>query len=107
MLFEPPNLTNTGNINDEYFTAPMGKEQNRFMKDRRDIKIWYGRLEDAERYPDVPYRQAQTDEKKFEAAWQMVVEAYAIKGEDISESRLQRSVGGLRHIDEKKYQEEQ
>lgn len=65
------------------------------MKKRRDMKIWYGRLDDAPRYPDVAYWQAQPDEKKFEAAWQMVIEAYAIKGEDISELRLQRSVGGL------------
>jgi len=62
---------------------------------KRDIKIWYGKLEDAERYPDVAYWQSQSDAKKFDAAWQMVLEAYAIKGEDISELRLQRSVGGL------------
>ena len=62
---------------------------------KRDIKIWYGKLEDAERYPDVAYWQSQPDAKKFDAAWQMVLEAYAIKGEDISELRLQRSVGGL------------
>ncbi len=65
------------------------------MKKRRNMKIWYGRLDDAPRYPDVAYWQAQPDENKFEAAWQMVIEAYAIKGEDISELRLQRSVGGL------------
>ena len=65
------------------------------MTQKREIKVWYGRLKDAERYPDVPYWQAQPDEKKFEAAWQMVIEAYAIKGEDVSELRLQRSIGGL------------
>ena len=65
------------------------------MKKRLGMTAWYGRLEDAERYPDVKYWQAQTDAKKFEAAWQMVIEAYAIKGEEVSELRLQRSVGGL------------
>lgn len=65
------------------------------MKKQREMTVWYGRREDAERYPDVAYWQSQPDAKKFEAAWQMVIEAYAIKGEDISELRLQRSVGGL------------
>ncbi len=59
------------------------------------MKIWYGKLENAERYPDVKYWQAQPDAKKFETAWQMVIDAYAMKGEDVSELRLQRSVGGL------------
>lgn len=58
----------------------------------RNIKIWYGRLEDADPYPDLEYWQAQDDETKFDVAWEMVVEAHALKGEDMSESRLQRSV---------------
>ena len=65
------------------------------MKVKRKINVWYGRLKDAERYPDVPYWQEQPDQKKFEAAWQMVIDAYAIKGEDIRELRLQRTIGGL------------
>ena len=61
----------------------------------RNITVWYGRLEDAPQFPDLEYWQAQTDETKFNAAWDMVVEAHAIKGEDLSESRLQRSVASL------------
>lgn len=61
----------------------------------RNITIWYGRLEDAERFPDIQYWQNQTDEVKFATAWEMVVDAHAIKGEDLSESRLQRSVAGF------------
>ena len=64
------------------------------MKDRK-ISVWYGRIEDAEKFPDVRYWQTQSDEKKFEAAWQMVIDAHAIKGEDIRESRLQRSVASF------------
>ena len=37
----------------------------------------------------------QDDAAKFDAAWEMVIEAHQIKGEDISESRLQRTVGGF------------
>ncbi len=62
---------------------------------KREIKVWYGRHEDAEKYPDVKYWRKQPDEVIFDAAWQMVVDAHALKGENLSESRLQRTVGGL------------
>ena len=65
------------------------------MKVRQGITMWYGRIEDAERYPDISYWQSQSDEKRFEAAWQMVIDAHAIQGEDLSESRLQRTVASL------------
>lgn len=61
----------------------------------RNITVWYGRLEDALPFPDLEYWQAQSDEAKFDAAWDMVVEAHAIKGEDLSESRLRRSVASF------------
>jgi len=60
--------------------------------EKRQINVWYGRIEDAPRFPDLQYWQAQDDDEKFAAAWEMVLEAHAIKGEDLSESRLQRSV---------------
>lgn len=61
----------------------------------RVVSEWYGRLEDAEPFPDLGYWLSQDDAAKFDAAWEMVIEAHQIKGEDIRESRLQRSVGGL------------
>ena len=61
----------------------------------RNITVWYGRLEDAEPFMDLRHWMAQSDEAKFAAAWEMVVEAHALKGEDLSESRLQRSVANL------------
>lgn len=66
------------------------------MSTERNIKIWYGKVHDAEPYPDVSYWQNQPDRVKFDVAWQMVIEAHAMKGEDISESRLQRSVAGIK-----------
>jgi len=68
---------------------------------KRKNEVWYGRIEGAERYPDVKYWQSQPDEKKFEVAWQMVIDAYATKGVDITTTRLNKSVGGLRRISEK------
>lgn len=72
------------------------------MKKQREMTIWNGRRKDAERYPDVAYWQSQPDEKKFEAAWQMVIEAYVLKGLDVSKSRMDKSVGGLRRFPRKK-----
>ena len=66
------------------------------MSEQRNIRIWYGKVQDKEPFPDIDYWQEQSDEFKFDVAWQMVVDAHAMKGEDISESRLQRSVGGLK-----------
>ena len=63
--------------------------------ERRHITVWYGRIEDAPRFPDLQYWQAQSDEEKFAAAWEMVLDAHALKGEDLSESRLQRSVASF------------
>ena len=68
------------------------------MIKKRDIKVWYGKIEDAEKYPAVNYWREQPDDAKFEVAWQMVIDAHSMKGEDLSESRLQRTVGGLRPI---------
>ena len=62
----------------------------------RVLTEWYGRLEDAERFPDLGYRLSQTDTARFDADWEMVIEAHQIKGEDIRESRLQRTVGGIK-----------
>jgi hypothetical protein len=61
----------------------------------RNITVWYGRLEDAEQFMDLRFWLTQNAETKFDAAWEMVVEAHAIKGEDLRESRLQRSVASL------------
>ena len=64
-------------------------------EEKRNITVWYGRLEDAEKFPDLQYWQDQSDSAKFAAAWEMVLEAHALRGEDLSESRLQRSVASL------------
>lgn len=63
--------------------------------EKRDIKVWYGKLDEAEKFPDLVYWQAQSGTAKFAAAWEMVLEAHALKGEDLSESRLQRSVASI------------
>lgn len=75
--------------------ALQSTETEKIVATPRVVTEWYGRQEDAELFPDLSYWLSQDDAAKFEAAWEMVIEAHQIKGEDISESRLQRTVGGL------------
>ena len=56
---------------------------------------WYGRLKDAPLFPDLEYWQSQDDNAKVNAAWELTEQAYLLKGINIRESRLQRTVGGL------------
>ena len=52
----------------------------------------YGKLEDLDRSFDIAFWQAQSATARFAAAWELVVDAYRIKGKDVSQLRLQRSV---------------
>ena len=62
---------------------------------QRVITEWYGKLEDAMPFPDLDYWREQGDDAKFKTAWEMVIEAHQMKGEDLSESRLQRTVASF------------
>lgn len=59
---------------------------------RPDATWRYGRLEDMDRSFDIDFWQAQTDEARLQAAWELVVDAWKLKGRDPDELRLQRSV---------------
>ncbi len=54
-----------------------------------------GRIEDLDRSFDLQFWQAQTDTQRFAAAWELVEQAYAIKGRDVRQLRLQRTVEHL------------
>ena len=58
---------------------------------REDIVERRGRLEDHDRSFDLSFWQAQTQEARFSAAWELIFHAYQIKGIDVRQSRLQRS----------------
>jgi len=66
-----------------------------FNMTKRTITEWYGRVEDAEPFPDLEYWQAQDDATRLNAVWELVIEAHLLKGEDLRGSRLQRSVASL------------
>ena len=54
-----------------------------------------GRLEDLDRSFDIQFRQAQPPSARFEAAWQLVLHAVKVKGLDVRQLRLQRSVASF------------
>ena len=51
-----------------------------------------GKLEELDRSFDFKFWQAQTDADRFAAAWELVLHSYIIKGKDVSELRLQRTI---------------
>ncbi len=51
-----------------------------------------GRIEDLDRSFDLAFWQAQTPQARFAAAWELIVHAYRVQGQDVRQLRLQRSV---------------
>jgi hypothetical protein len=51
-----------------------------------------GKIEDLDRSFDLEFWRAQTDTARFEAAWELVIIAHKMKGRDVNQLRLQRSV---------------
>jgi hypothetical protein len=51
-----------------------------------------GRLEELDRSFDLQFWQAQTAEARFAATWELIVHASRVKGIDVRQLRLQRSV---------------
>ena len=51
-----------------------------------------GQLKDLDRTFDIAYWQRQTPQAKFDATWELIVHAYRVKGQDVRQLRLQRSV---------------
>lgn len=51
-----------------------------------------GKLADLDRSFDIQFWQAQSPTARFQAAWELVVHAARIKGLDVHQLRLQRTV---------------
>ena len=51
-----------------------------------------GQLNDLDRSFDLAYWQRQSAKAKFDATWELIVHAYRVKGHDVRQLRLQRSV---------------
>jgi hypothetical protein len=51
-----------------------------------------GRLQDLDRSFDLKFWQTQPASARFDAAWELIVHAMKVKGRDVRQLRLQRSV---------------
>ena len=51
-----------------------------------------GKLEDLDRSFDIEFWQSQTAQDRFMAAWELIVFANQVKGHDVRQLRLHRSV---------------
>ena len=51
-----------------------------------------GKLADLDRSFDLKFWQAQSATIRFQAAWELVLYAWIVKGHDVRQLRLQRSV---------------
>jgi hypothetical protein len=52
----------------------------------------YAKLTDHDRSFDLAFWQSQPPEARFDAAWELIVYASKVKGIDVRQLRLQRSV---------------
>jgi hypothetical protein len=51
-----------------------------------------GKLKEMDRSFDLAFWQAQPPKARFDAVWEMVVQYNKVKGQDVRQLRLQRSV---------------
>jgi hypothetical protein len=59
---------------------------------KTDVTERFGRLEDLDRSFDIAFWQAQPAAARFQATWELIVHAAAVKGLDVRQLRLQRDV---------------
>ncbi len=50
------------------------------------------KLEELDRSFDLAFWQSQTSQARFEAAWELILHAWRVKGNDVRQLRLQRSI---------------
>ena len=51
-----------------------------------------GKIEDLDRSFDLEFWQKQPPQARFDAAWEMIVHAWRVKGKDVRQLRLHRTV---------------
>jgi hypothetical protein len=51
-----------------------------------------GKLNELDRSFDLQFWQSQSSQARFDATWELIVHAMKVKGQDVRQLRLQRSV---------------
>ena len=59
---------------------------------RTGFKERRGKITDLDRMFDLAFWQDQTPRARFDAAWELILHAWRVKGNDVRQLRLQRSV---------------
>jgi hypothetical protein len=59
---------------------------------RTDFVERYGKLAELDRSFDLKFWQEQPAQARFDATWELIVHASRVKGGDVRQLRLQRSV---------------
>ena len=59
---------------------------------RTNFKERRGRLDELDRSFDVEFWQSQPPRARFDAVWEMIVHFMKVKGQDVRQLRLQRSI---------------
>ena len=59
---------------------------------RKNLVVKRGRIKDLDRAFDLKFWQAQPAKARFDASWELVVHYMKVKGRDVRQLRLQRSV---------------
>jgi hypothetical protein len=62
------------------------------MSMQKDFVERRGKLTELDRSFDLKFWQAQPASERFQAAWELVQHAWKVKGHDVRQLRLQRSV---------------
>ena len=68
------------------------------MKSKRKMVTRLINIKDNDRSFDLEFWQQAGEEARFAAAWQMVLDMHAIRGDEDGQSRLQRSVENIERL---------
>lgn len=72
------------------------KEEKYIDKNNRLVMMKLDTLEDSQdRSFDIEFWQRQDDTARLNAVWELVILAHELKGRDVSELRLQRTVESI------------
>lgn len=59
---------------------------------RKEFVERRGKLQDMDRSFDLKFWQSQPPQARFDAVWKMIIHTMKVKGQDVRQLRLQRSV---------------
>jgi hypothetical protein len=66
----------------------------------------FGKLKDMDRSFDIQYWQSQDASARLATVWELVVAAYAIKGQDVRSLRIDRHIESFQPLQAEKKSEE-